>query len=249
MKLRCLLAVVAVIATLAFAGVQTPAQAGSISYLVTVNTTGLSGSGFLEAAVSAASPVSPASVTATITGATGSFGASSIISGTGSTPTGNFSTTLTMTNDNATATISGLTDLQQVYNFPASGISTFELTLSGPEIGVSKNVSGTVFSLFIEDSAGNPLNGPPGAAASNGGPSPNLAGEALDIYVASPTPFGIGAPLFLEEDTFPANTDSGFPFVTLSPFTTIPEPGTAVLLGIGFAGIFVANRFRKRRAA
>jgi PEP-CTERM motif len=246
MKARCLASLIAVVAILASVGVQTPAQAGSVSYLVTVYSNGYTGSGYLEAILSSSAPQSPSTVTATISDATGSFGSTTVFSGVSGNPTGSFSSTLSMNNNSGGATFPGLIDIQQVYNFPASGTSTFKLTLSGSEVGSSVNVSGTFFSLLIENSSGVPQNSEPSL---NGGPSPNLMGEALDIYVASPSPFGIYASNYIEEDTFSGIGPNGNPYVTLQPLVIIPEPSSVLLLGVGIAGIVTLHRFRKRRAA
>ena len=232
--------------TFAGAGGLSPARAGSVSYLVTVDSTGIAGlSGFLEAELAtAAAPASP-SVTATIgtVSTDGSPGAVTI-----STPgvvSGSFSSTLTMTNNNASVVPPNLSDFQQAFTYGTT--LSFVLTLSGSEVmsgSPTTPFTGTVFSFILEDANQNGLNS-----------GPLYPGEAFDIYVnpsggslmvAPNDPYLAGGPVL----GFPPATGGPYPAVTIAPYTaSVPEPSSVVLLGLGLGAVAVIGRFSRRRAA
>lgn len=206
---------------LAVLGLVGPARAGSVSYLVTANTTGrLSDAGFLELQLNPSTPPASATVTATISNfsSDGSLGSVSINTGV----TGSFSSTPAVM-DNTT-----LGDLQQ--NFTYGKTLSFELTLSGSEINntTSGVYTGTILTFILEDSGQNGLNTGP------------LAGEAVDIYV---NPNGAGTGLMV--DTYPP-ASGNYPSVTVSPFGVVPEPSSVILLGLGAGAVLVFGRRRMR---
>ncbi len=234
--------IIASIALLAFAcaGGPSPARAGSVSYLVTIDTTGLAGqSGYLEAQLSAAAPPSSASVTATIQNVVSDATPGPVTFAVGDV-SGSFSSTpLVLGNDNAGSAIPGLSDLQQSATYGTS--LDFKLTIAGSEVNGGSGVpfTGTVFTFLLEDASQNGLNQGP------------LAGEAFDIYVnpggsltVTPNdPYVSGGPV---PGYAPAS--GNYPTVTIAPYTaSIPEPSSIVLLGLG--AVIALGRFRRHRAA
>ncbi len=231
--------IVASIGLLAFAcaGGLSPARAGSVSYLVTVNTTGGAGqSGFLDAQLAAAAPPASASVTATISNYSSDATAGPVTSAVGDV-SGSFSSTpLILGNDNAGSAIPGLSELQQMGT--AGTFLSFKLTLAGSEVngGAGVPFTGTVFTFLLEDSTQTGLNQGP------------MAGEAFDIFVnpggsltVTPNdPYIAGG---LVPGYAPASGD--YPQVTIAP-ATVPEPTTVVLLGMG-VGAVAWGRWRCRR--
>ena len=122
-----------------------PARAGSTSYTVTVDTTGLSGgAGYLEAELAASSPPGSASVAATISNLSSNVTPGAVTYDAGDV-TGLFSSTpLVLANDNAGSSVPGLSDLQQAITYGT--FLSFTLTLSGSEVngGSSVPFTGTV---------------------------------------------------------------------------------------------------------
>jgi hypothetical protein len=233
--------IVASIGLLAFAcaGELSPARAGSVSYLVTIDTTGLSGqTGYLEAQLSAAAPPTSVSVTATIQDVNGNPIPGPVTFSVGDV-SGSFSSApLVLGNDNAGSAIPGLSDLQQTGTYGT--FLSFMLTIAGSEVngGPSVPFTGTVFSFLLEDANQIGLNMGP------------MAGEAFDIYVnpggsltVTPNdPYIAGGPV-------PGYAPTGtYPTVTISPVgASIPEPSSIVLLSVG--AVIAFGRFRKRLAA
>jgi hypothetical protein len=204
------------------------ARAGSVSYLVTVDTTDLAGqAGYLDAQLAAAAPPASASVKATIQDVVSDATPGPVTSAVGDV-SGSFSSTpLVLGNDNAGSAIPGFSQLQQSGTYGT--FLTFTLTLSGSEVngGPSVPFTGTVFTLLLEDSGQNGLYTGP------------MAGEALDIYV---NPGGS-----LTVDAYGPASGTGPP-LTITP-AAIPEPSGVVLLGVGLGAAIAAGRLRRRRAA
>jgi hypothetical protein len=227
----------------AVAGWTSAARAGSLSYLVTVDSTGISGlTGFLETQLATAAAPATASVTATISSVLtdGTLGAVTINTGD---VTGSFSSTpLTLSNDNGSAVPPNLSDLQQAFTYGTS--LSFVLTLSGSEV-MSGNpatpFTGTVFAFILEDANQNGLNS-----------GPLYPGEAFDIYVnpsggtlmvAPNDPYLAGGPV----PGYPPATGGPYPGVTISPFSAVPEPSSVMLLGLGT--LFLFGRWSRPRSA
>jgi hypothetical protein len=224
------------------AGWPSAARAGSLSYLVTVDSTGIAGmSGFLETQLATAAPPATPSVTATISSVSsdGTLGAVTISTGDVS---GSFgSTPLTLANDTASSAITGLSDLQQAFTYGTS--LSFVLTLSGSEVmsgNSATQFTGTVFAFILEDANQNGLNG-----------GPLFPGEAFDIYV---NPSG-GSLMVTPNDPYIAGgpvpgfapASGSYPAVTIAPYS-VPEPSSFVLLGLGTTLILV-GRFRRALSA
>ncbi len=222
--------IVAAVGLLAFAcaGGPSPARAGSVSYLVTVDTTGGAGNaGYMYAQLSAAAPPASASVTATISNYSSDATAGPVSIAVGDVKGSFSSTPLVLGNDNAGSAIPGLSELQQMGT--AGTFLSFTLTLSGSEVNGGSGVpfTGTVFTFLLEDSGQNGLNKGP------------LAGEAFDIFVNR------GGSLTVMEYG-PAS--GNYPQVTISP-AAIPEPASVVLLGLGLGAVVAVGHLRHRRAA
>jgi PEP-CTERM motif len=210
---------------LACTGVWSPVRAGSVSYLVSVDTTGLAGqAGFLDAQLAAAAPPASASVTVTISDVSSDATPGPVTSAVGDV-SGSFSSTpLILGNDNAGSSIPGLSELQQSGTYGT--FLSFTLTVSGSEVsgGAGVPFTGTVFSFLLEDASQTGLSQGP------------MAGEAIDLFVnpgGSLTVMSYG----------PAS--GNFPQVTLSA-AAVPEPSSVVLLALGAVAVF--SRLRKGRA-
>jgi hypothetical protein len=207
-----------VIGLLAFAGWQSPARGGTLTYDVTVHSEGLTGtSGYLEFAMSAATYPSSASVTATISDVVinggGSLGAESPPIGD---VTGSLSSPpLVIAND-------VFSDFQQAYTYGTT--MTFQLTFSGSDVGNPGAASGTTFAILLEDGTGMPLNTGP-------------AGEAADVFF----PPYLGAQYTLYG---PATGNS--PYLTLS--VPEPAGLTLMALGSVAAAAVAARPRRRRAA-
>lgn len=246
MRIRQFASSIALIAFLTFAGAGSlSAHADSVSYLVTVDSTGIAGSsGFLETQLATAAVPATPSVTATIgsIATDGSLGAVTI-----STPgvvSGSFGSTLALANDNASVVPPNLSDFQQAFTYGTT--LSFVLTFSGTEV-MSGNpaipFTGTVFSFILEDANQDGLNS-----------GPLYPGEAFDIYVnpsggtllvAPNDPYLAGGPV----PGFPPATGGLYPAVTIAPFSAVPEPSSVVMLGLGLGAMTVVGRFRKVRDA
>ena len=216
---------------LAGAVLANPARAGSVCYLVTADTSGISGTpGFLEAQLSASMVLTSPTVTATISNFSspgGTLGSVSYNNGV----TGSFSDPPATMNN--TPTNGSPADLQQ--NFSYGSTFSFEVTLSGSEIGNTSSgaSTGTIFSFFLEDQNGNYLsNGPP----FSGG------GQAFDIFV-NPSGAGTGT---LVDNYGPLNSNG--PTVTITPCAAVPEPSSMILMGLGLGAVVVIRRSRGQRS-
>ena len=207
---------------LASIGLASPARAGSVCYLVTADTTGLSGtSGFLEVQMNASAAPLSASVTATISevSTNGTLG-STTINTTG--VTGSFSSTPAVM-DNTT-----FGDLQQ--NFTYGTTLSFEITLSGSEINPSalQPFTGTVLSFALEDNTQTGLNSGP------------LFGEAVNLFVNQSIAPNVQAVAY-------APTPGAYPVVTLGPCAVVPEPSSVILMGLGAGAVLAFGRYRRSR--
>jgi PEP-CTERM motif len=223
------------------AGWPSVSRAGSLSYLVTVDSTGISGlSGFLETQLATAAPPATPSVTATI-GSVSTDGIVGAVTFTAGDVSGSFSSTpLTLANDTASSSITGLSDVQQAFTYGTT--LSFVLTLSGSEVMSGNSATpftGTVFTFILEDANQNGLNS-----------GPLFPGEAFDIYVNP----GGGSLMVAPNDPYLAGgpvpgfapAAEGDPSVTIAPFS-VPEPSSFVLLGLGTLILF--SRYRRARSA
>jgi len=220
---------------LACAGGPSLARAGSVSYLVIVDTTGGKGlPGFLDAQLASAAPPASATVTATVSNYSSDATAGPVTKAVGD-HSGSFSSLpLVLGNDSAASAIPGLSELQQMGI--AGTFLSFTLTLAGSEVNGGGGVpfTGTVFSFLLEETSGVGLNTGP------------IAGEAFDIMVnpngsvrVTPNdPYVTGEPV-----SGYAPASGAYPQVTLSP---VPEPASMVLLGIGLGVIAGCGRWRRR---
>lgn len=250
MKMRCFASIVAVAAlfAVALAGAQAPAHAGSVGYVVTVDTTGLAGtSGYVETELNVSTPVpSPPgtpTVTATISNVTTDptfmFGAATL---TGD-ASGSFPSTVVLDNASVGPPV-GFADLTQAVTYGKS--LNFNLTLSGSDIGApNSNNTNTTLSFILEDANFNGL---------NTGPlyNPGQPGEAFDIVVQNSNGHVIVMPNNPTTSPVPGYApaaDNG-PVVTIGPLTSgIPEPSSVILLAAGIGGTVAVNGFRRRKAA
>jgi hypothetical protein len=233
-----------VLAASAVAGLPSAVRAGSVSYTVSVDSTGISGtSGYLETMLATSAPPTTGfpTVTATFSSAVtdGTLGAVNYSTGDVSGASNN--TLLTLANDNSSS--SNLSDLQLGFTYGTS--LSFELTLSGTEVNSGNTVfpfSGTVLSFILEDGSQNGLNS-----------GPLFPGEAFDIYV---TPSG-GLLSVSPNDPYVASgpvagyapASGSDPTVTIAPYTgSVSEPSSIVPMGLGL-GAMVAISLWRRNAA
>jgi hypothetical protein len=214
---RKIIASAALAGLLALAGLQAPAQGGTMSYTVTADTAGLSGTlGYIEFSMSPSTPAG-VTVTADITAYT-----SDGIPGAISPPIGDVTGSLPgpLVLDNAQ-----YSDYQQGLTYWTT--LTFQLTLSGSDVGNPSAVSGTDFSILLE--------GPTGQGLNTG-----TAGAAVDFYFP---------PLGGTETVVVSPPAAGsYPTVTLSA-PAAPEPSSVVLLGLGLGSVVAFGRRRTKRAA
>ncbi len=208
----------ALVGLLAFAGGQPAARGGTLSYLVTVATTDQTGApGFIEFSMSPSNP-SGVTVAAAIT----NYGGDSVL-GAISPPIGDVTGSLPVSLglDNAT-----YSDYQQALTYGT--FIRFDLTISGTDVGNPNAVSGTDFSILLEDSTGMGLN-------------TGTAGAAVDFYFP---PLG-GTQTVVISPPAMGNT----PLVTLSPLS-VPEPSSVLLMGLGIGAVVAVGRRRgKARVA
>ncbi len=212
---------------LAGLGLASPARAGSVCYLVTADTTGLSGAlGFLDVQLSASTVLASPTVTATITDVStdGTLGSVAF----NNAATGSFSNT-PLSIDNVANANTFPSELQQ--NFTYGTTLSFEVTLSGSEINPTSNqpFTGTIFTFTMQDANGNGLSQGP------------LTGEAVALYV-NPTP-----PLSNVMLNTYGPASGGYPTVTAVPCSVVPEPSSAVLLGLGAGAVLAFGRSRRPR--
>jgi PEP-CTERM motif len=138
----------AALLAIAVAGVPGQAHAGTVTYEIKADTSGLyqGPNGLIDIALNPASAQSPASVSARVFDpiTDGMLGVANTVYGTA---TGDLTTPTGVTADNSTTA----NELTQAFTV-ASFFDVF-VTLSGPEIGsATGNFSGTVFNLYIFDS-------------------------------------------------------------------------------------------------
>ena len=117
--------------------------------------------------------------------------------------------------DNAT-----YSDYQQALTYGT--FIRFDLTISGTDVGNPNAVSGTDFSILLEDSTGMGLN-------------TGTAGAAVDFYFP---PLG-GTQTVVISPPAMGNT----PLVTLSPLS-VPEPSSVLLMGLGIGAVVAVGRRR-----
>jgi PEP-CTERM motif len=235
MYVRCIASVG--LLSLVCAGGPSLARAGSVSYLVTVDTTGGNGlPGFLDAKLASAAPPVSASVTAMISNYSSDATAGPVTIAVGD-HSGSFSSTpLVLGNDSAGSAIPNQSELQQM-GIAATFLS-FTLTLSGSEVNGGGGVpfTGTVFTFLLEETSGIGLNQGP------------LAGEAFDVYlnpdgsltVTPNDPYQADGPV-----SGYAPAIGAYPQITIS---AVPEPSSKVLLGVGLGVIAACGRWRRRPA-
>ncbi len=139
----------AVLLAVAGAAIASPADAGSVSYEILVDTSGLSqgSGGYIDISLNPTIAQSPATVAVQVFNpiTDGTLGVANTVNGTA---TGDLTTPMGVTADN-TATMNELTQ-----SFSVSSFFDVFVTLSGPEIGTGATGpwSGTMFNLSIFDS-------------------------------------------------------------------------------------------------
>lgn len=215
------------------AGWAPAARADLGSYLISVDTSGISGtSGYLEAVLSSGSPLNPDYTTVTATlGSISTDGKVGSINYQAGDVSGSFGgASLSLANDTYSDNPSGLSDLQQAFTYGKT--LSFVLTLSGPEVNSGNPAypfTGTIFTFFLEDTNQYGL---------NNGPS----GEAFDVSV---NPSGGSLTVTPNNPVVGGGPVDGYaPYSTGDPTVTIaavPEPSGFVNLGwLMGAGLMVA---------
>ena len=198
-----------------------PASA-AVSYVVTVDSSSVSGtSGFLDFQFNPGNGSSQPA-TAAISGFTGgTFSGSPSVTGDGDV-SGTLPGTLTM--DNGTA----LNEYFQGFTFPATTFS-FLLTLSGPALDTPNGIAtaGSTFGLGLYDSGQDPI-------LTDQGANTGFAGQ-VDILLNGTT----------AATAFPNGTQ---PTVVTFQVQT-PEPGSMLLVVAGLIGLAVLRIFPRRIAA
>ncbi|MGP0062661.1 MAG: hypothetical protein ACLQGP_03530 [Isosphaeraceae bacterium] len=225
---------IALAASIAAAGSSDPACAGSLTYEIVADTSGLvSGpGGLIQVSLNPAYPPGSPSVSMQVFGVStdGTLGPVSYSTGT----TGDLTMSGGVTADNTQ-----YAELDQEFaiapgDFPAHSFFDVFVTLSGSEIGPGATgpVSGTVFSLNIYDSNVNDL---PIGVSFTVNPNVDASGNPIVDGTVSwtTTVGGLMAPA---------------PITVISQGGAVPEPSGAVLLGLGLGAIALAGPFRNRRA-
>ncbi len=199
--------------------VPTSACQAGVTYQITVNTSGVSGTGYLDLEFNPATVGTTPAATATVTGLTGytgSLGAPQL----NGTATGDPSSTLTLANTGAFNAYSA------AVTFGAS--LQFLLNLDGPAFSAT-STDGSSFLFALYNSAGDPL---------NGSADPTVA--LLNL-----TPDGVNPGVTIDIVTGPAF--SGGPDATV--VTAVPEASTVAMGGlVAVAGLIAAWRGRRSAA-
>jgi hypothetical protein len=205
---------------LAGAGFSSSAKAGSISYEILVDTSGLAqgAGGLIDVNLGVSFPPGSPSVSVNVFGplTNGTLGAVTPISGTAA---GNLTSPGGVTANNTQST----NELTQ--DFTVKSFFDVFVTLSGSEIGPGAvgPFSGSVFNLSVFDSG---------------------VGDQGATLTANPKVDGSGNPII--DGTIGIVTTSAA--VKVIPFTpTVPEPSSIVLLSLALGAVIAVGRFRSRR--
>jgi PEP-CTERM motif len=204
------------------AGLSTPAQAGSVTYEIKADTSGLipGAGGLLDISLNPSYPAGPPpSVSVDVFNpiTDGTLGAANPISGTAA---GDLTTPGGVTANNTMA----MNELTQAFTV-GSFFDVF-VTLSGPEVGPGAvgPFSGTVFSFSLFDSG----TGMEGAMLTV---NPNVGPNGMPII----------------DGTVGIATTGPQVVVVLVP-NSVPEPSSVVLMGLGIGAIVAIGRSRRKRA-
>ena len=208
--------------TAAGAGLFNPARAGSVSFEILADTSGLipGPGGLIDISLNPAFPPGSASVSAHVFNpiTDGTLGTSMTISGTAA---GDLTTPGGVTANNTQPAN------ELIQNFSVGSFFDVFVTLSGSEIGPGAvgPFTGTVFNLSVFDSG---------------------VGNVGATLTVNPNVDGNGNPII---DGTVGIMTTGPQVQVILVSGTVPEPTSVVLLGIGLVVIAGRSRFRNRRAA
>lgn len=211
----------AMILAAAGAGLSNPAKAGSVTYEILADTSGLipGPGGLIDISLNPSFPTGTASVSAVVFNpiTDGTLGAANSVSGTAA---GDLTTP-----GGVTANNSGMPN-ELIQNFSVGSFFDVFVTLSGSEIGSGAvgPWTGTVFNLSIFDSGS-------GMEAAELTVNPNVDMNGMPIVDGK---VGI--------------MTSG-PQVQVIIAGSVPEPSSVVLMGLGVGAIVAIGRSRRKRAA
>lgn len=212
----------AALLAVAIGGSASPSHAGSVTYEIIADTTGMmpGPGGFVDLQLNPAIVPSPATVSASFFNADPDSGTLGTVVTLAGTAAGSLPTLVTM--DNSQAAPNELTQMFSVGSF----FDVF-VTLSGSEIGPGATgpFSGTVLTFAVYDAAG------------------NLEGAMLTV---NPNVDVNGNPIV--DGTIGIAHDPSVQVILVGP-SSVPEPSSLVLMGLGGAASVVVGRRRWRKRA